>query len=90
MKWLVLAALAPLAACIGGDKEDTMTKGSKTCDPAAFEFLIGQSKEALEGVTTPETVRVLNESGAMTMDHRPERLNVFHDDDGKIVKITCG
>ncbi len=90
MKWIGLLAVALLAACIDEDPQDAEIKGSKTCDPAAFGFLIGQPKEALEGVLTPESVRVLGENAPMTMDHRPERLNVFHDEGGEIVKVSCG
>ncbi|WP_299348400.1 I78 family peptidase inhibitor [uncultured Shimia sp.] len=90
MKWIGLVAFVALAACINEEEETAEMKGSETCDPAAFEFLIGQDKSAVDGVTTPETVRVLGESAAMTMDHRPDRLNVFFDDNGVIVKVTCG
>lgn len=90
MKWLGLTAFLTLTACIGDEEDGAETRGSKTCDTAAFEFLIGQPKEALEGVTVPESLRVLNENDLMTMDHRPDRLNVFHDDTGNIVKVSCG
>ena len=90
MKWIGVLSMALLAACIDEDPQDVEIRGSKTCDPAAFEFLIGQPKEAIEGVLTPETVRVLGENAPMTMDHRPERLNVFHDETGEIVKVSCG
>ena len=90
MKWIAMVALLTATACISETEESAEMKGTETCDPAAFEFLIGQPKEALEGITTPELVRVLGEHAAMTMDHRPERLNVFHDDEGVIVRITCG
>ena len=90
MKWIVGVAVVFLAACIDEDPQDVENKGSETCDPAAFEFLIGQPKEALEGVLTPESVRVLGENAPMTMDHRPDRLNVFHNESGEIVKVSCG
>lgn len=90
MKWIALTGLIVLAACIGEDEDGAAMKGSKTCDVAAFEFLIGQPKEAVEGVTTPEALRILGENAPMTMDHRPDRLNIFHDEAGVIVKITCG
>lgn len=90
MKWFGMSALVLLAACIDDDQDDTKVKGSKVCDPAAFEFLIGQPKDALDGVLTPESLRVLGENAPMTMDHRPDRLNVFYDDSGDIVKVSCG
>lgn len=93
MRFMVLAAasfvgLAALTAC--KSEEETMTKGSTTCDPATFEFLVGQDKSALEGVTVPEMVRVMEENSPATMDFHENRLNVVHDADGKILKVTCG
>lgn len=87
MRYLVLLALASVTGCIGDDED---AKGSATCDPAAFAFLVGQPKSALDGVLTPETVRVMNVTSPATMDHRPDRLNVIHDDDDTIIKVTCG
>ena len=93
MRFVVLAAagfvgLAALTACKG--EEETMAKGSTTCDPATFEFLVGQDKSALEGVTVPEMVRVMAENSAATMDFHENRLNVIHDEAGKILKVSCG
>lgn len=93
MRFMVLAAagfvgLVSLTACKG--EEETMAKGSTTCDPATFEFLVGQDKSALEGVTVPEMVRVMAENSPATMDFHENRLNVVHDEAGKILKVTCG
>ena len=93
MRFMVLAAagfvgLAALTACKG--EEETMAKGSTTCDPATFEFLVGQDKSALDGVTVPEMVRVMAENSPATMDFHENRLNVIHDEAGKILKVTCG
>lgn len=93
MRYMVLAAagfvgLAALTACKG--EEEAMSKGSTTCDPATFEFLVGQDKSALDGVTVPEMVRVMEENSPATMDFHENRLNVIHDADGKILKVTCG
>ncbi|MBO9474602.1 hypothetical protein J7413_13710 [Shimia sp. R10_1] len=87
MMGLMALCLTALVACKG---DETVSLGSTKCDPDAFAFLIGQDKSALEGVTTPEVVRVLGENSAATMDFVQERLNVVHDESGKIVKITCG
>lgn len=93
MRFVVLAAagfvgLAALTACKGEDVAEV--KGSTTCDPATFEFLVGQDKSALEGVTVPEMVRVMAENSPATMDFHENRLNVVHDADGKILQVTCG
>ena len=42
MKWIGLVALLTATACISETEESAEMKGSETCDPAAFEFLIGQ------------------------------------------------
>lgn len=90
MKKIVFMSLVVLAGCIGEKESEATMKGSTTCDPVAFEFLIGQSKDMLAGVTVPESVRVMGESDAATMDHRPDRLNVVHDESGMIIGVSCG
>lgn len=87
---VALASVVAVAGCIGGEDEVAEVKGSEVCDPATFEFLIGQDKAALEGVTVPEMVRVMEENSPATMDFHENRLNVVHDADGKIVAVTCG
>lgn len=67
-----------------------MSKGSEICDPATFEFLIGKTTSALEGVAVPEMMRVMQDGSPATMDFHENRLNVIHDADGKIVRVTCG
>lgn len=84
----VIGSLVILAGCIGD--EDEAAQGSTTCDPAAFAFLVGQDKGALTGVTVPEVVRVMGETAAATTDYQENRLNVVHDADGKIIKVSCG
>ncbi len=85
---LALAGLVTLAGCIGDDKDTA--QGSTTCDPAVFEFLLGQNTSALDGVTVPEMLRVMEENSPATMDFHENRLNVIHDADGKILQLTCG
>ncbi|MFY0617415.1 I78 family peptidase inhibitor [Shimia sp.] len=82
-----VAGLAALAAC---KEEKVAVQGSTSCDPAAFEFLVGQDKSALEGVIVPEMVRVLGENDPATMDYHENRLNVVHNADGKVLKVSCG
>ena len=80
--------LAALTACKGEDVAEA--KGSTICDPATFEFLVGQDKSDLDGVTVPEMVRVMAENSPATMDFHENRLNVIHDWAGKILKVSCG
>ncbi len=89
--WVLgMAAAVTLTGCIFGEDEEPVVQGSTTCDPTAFEFLIGQDKGALDGVTTPEMVRVMQENSPATTDFHENRLNVVHDVDGTITMVSCG
>ncbi|MBU2943401.1 I78 family peptidase inhibitor [Shimia thalassica] len=90
MKRFIFVPLIGLTACLETGENTVEMKGSETCDPAAFEFLIGQQEESMPGILTPDELRVLKPNSVMTMDHNPERLNVFLDDGGTINKVTCG
>ena len=87
---VALASVVAVAGCMGGEEETTEVLGSEICQPETFQFLAGQDKSALEDVTVPEMVRVMQDGSPMTMDFHENRLNVFHDEDGKIVGVTCG
>ncbi|MBO9397666.1 hypothetical protein J7400_13340 [Shimia sp. R9_2] len=89
MRMIGLMALS-LTALVACKEEEVASQGSTTCDPEAFAFLVGQDKGALEGVTTPEVMRVLGENSPATMDFNQQRLNVIHDDAGKIIEVSCG
>jgi hypothetical protein len=91
MKHIGLVALVALAGCIGEDDEaQQRTLGAAVCDPAAFSFLIGKPVAALDGVLTPEAMRIVEPDSMVTMDHNPERLNVHLDDKGIIREVRCG
>lgn len=85
---LPLVGLLTLAGCIGDDTE--VVQGSTACEVASFEFLLGQDKSAVEGVTLPEMLRVMEENSPATMDFHENRLNVIHDASGKILQVSCG
>lgn len=87
---VALVSVVAVAGCMGGEDEAVEAQGSEICSPETFQFLVGQDKSALEGVTVPEMVRVMQDGSPMTMDMQENRLNVFHDEDGKIIGVTCG
>lgn len=93
MKHIGLVALVVLAGCIGEDDEAQAQQrglGPAVCDPASFSFLIGKPVSALDGVLTPEFMRIVEPDSMLTMDHNPERLNVHLDDKGIIREVRCG
>ena len=60
------------------------------CGADALQALRGQPGEVLEGMALEGPVRVLPPGAMMTMDHRPERLNVELDTAGRITRLWCG
>lgn len=59
------------------------------CGAAGYQALIGTNAAA---VTLPlELVhRIYQEGDPVTMDYRPDRLNIVTDADGVIIEVKCG
>lgn len=65
------------------------------CDATVVQSLVGQPADAttVERARTgsgARTVRSFGPGDAVTMDFRPDRLNVERGADGRIVRLTCG
>lgn len=76
---LTLAACHPAAPPSGPDE----------CGAAALQHLRGQPVQdapALPGMA----VRIIGPDTAVTMDFRPDRLNIEHDHDRIITRVFCG
>lgn len=89
-------ALLGLAACYeskdtaeDGGGEATVVAGP-TCASDSFEYLLGRDKDTLDGETLPDGVRIAQDGAPVTLDLRPDRLNIWYDEQGKIVGLTCG
>ncbi|KAL5691908.1 hypothetical protein ACP6JE_000376 [Aspergillus fumigatus] len=68
---------------MGSDKNEWLSKlvGKKISDSTSDTF----AKKDL-----PEHHRVLRPGDAMTMDHRPERLNIHLDEEDKVKDVHFG
>ena len=64
------------------------------CDAAKAEAFIGRDAplvaEQARLATGAKAVRVIGPDQAVTMDFRPDRLNLETSADGKVVKARCG
>ena len=61
------------------------------CGARDLQWLVGQPKTRIPVPTTPSKRRVACTTCPVTMDYRPDRLNIFFDAETGIVKeVKCG
>ncbi|KQT32456.1 hypothetical protein ASG29_11800 [Sphingomonas sp. Leaf412] len=104
MRILTLACMAPLAACTANPPRlppattpappaEAAVPGTR-CDANAAQRLIGTAADTsaaeAQRLSGARTVRRYRTGDMLTMDLRPDRLNVETDAAGRIVKLTCG
>ena len=75
-----VSAISPAA---GQQKEEAQTCGD-------YSAWLGQKVDESAVAKSGKIYRILPPHSMMTMDHNPQRINVHTDDDGIIVKVTCG
>ena len=99
MRLLFLAPLAfILAACqssggLGSGGDSPMSSGGSTsgeCAAAQFQNLVGTSADSVNRSSLPTGTRVLRPTTPMTPDYRPDRMNVYIDESGRVEKVVCG
>lgn len=90
----VLLTLLPLAACMTTPKAEGPADGSGCGDAKAADLIGKRWTEALRAPTQKRTgardLRVIAPGDAVTMDYRPDRLNIETDAEGKVVRLKCG
>lgn len=96
----LLLALPLLAACATTalpEEEDLQTRpvAQGECDTDGVQDRIGERATAEMGgevlrETGAETLRWIPPRSAVTMDFRPDRLNIEYDDSFIVTRIRCG
>lgn len=90
----ILAAAVALAGCTAADQAPPAENLPAACDAAAVQDLIGKPLGAHEAEAKQRAgarvVRSYPSGSALTMDFRPDRLNIETDTAGAIVKLSCG
>jgi len=88
---LAMIAVLALAACMPEDGDEA-EPGAVECGAAAFQHLVGQpvTPNEAEIGSGDRPVRIIPPGTAVTMDHRPDRLNVDLDENDVITRIWCG
>ncbi|WP_439559816.1 I78 family peptidase inhibitor [Roseinatronobacter sp.] len=82
-------ALVLLAAC-QAEQPESAPDMSANCGAQDLQSLTGQPLAQFQGHPDAEATRIIAPGMAVTMDFRPDRLNVEHDEDLVITRIYCG
>ncbi len=93
-----LAACASSAAPPGGDKlsKEEVAEASKplaadACGAQAHQDLIGKPRSEIPAQPAGANWRIACTACAVTMDYRPDRLNIFFDEKTQLIKdVKCG
>lgn len=94
---LLMIAAAGCAAVPPDDEGNVPVKGESghVCNAEAAQHLVGRpatqelGAEAMR-LTGAASLRWIPKDGVVTMDYRPDRLNIELDGENKVAKIRCG
>lgn len=92
MKYLATALVAPLllSACMDtAPATPAPADPADECGAAALQYLVGQPQSALAAMTFPDSTRFIGPDTMVTLDFRPDRLNIAFDAAGIITSVTC-
>jgi len=92
MRLFAITALALLAACdpsVPAPDALFMPTTDALCGAEDLS-LIGQPESVLAAMTFPRGTRIYRTGDPVTMDFRPDRLNIEIGPDGRIAKVSCG
>lgn len=92
----LMAFLPPLtltlAACTvqEGPSLPAIGEVSDTCGAAEQAGLLGMERSAVEALEFDQPFRIVEPGGIVTQDFIPNRLNLYVDNAGFVVRINCG
>lgn len=63
-----------------------------TCSAKAYQHLVGEGEDAVtaEGLEAGPKVRIFGPDAMLTLDHRPDRLNIKLDSGDRVIDVYCG
>jgi hypothetical protein len=91
--FVVSAVLLPVCLALTACQPDLAAAPdpmAPTCGADALQALVGEPLSAFTAPPQARAVRVIGPDMAVTMDYRPDRLNVEHDRDQVIRRVSCG
>jgi hypothetical protein len=87
MRYALILSALNLSACMAEAPLDPM---APSCGAEALQHLVGQPVANFTPPPQAKAVRVIGPDMAVTMDFRPDRLNVEHDKANIITRVACG
>ncbi len=83
----VTLLMLPLGACIAQVPAGPDLTAS--CGAESLQGLVGQPESVAAAMAFAREVRIIRPGTAVTMDYRPDRLNIVIDAGGKISAVHC-
>jgi len=66
------------------------TGEGRECAAEQFQVLVGQRVSEVHTDSLPSPRRIYTHGDPVTMDYRPDRLNVVTDERGVVISVRCG
>lgn len=60
------------------------------CPAGQYQVLVGQAYDEVHVSSLPRPHRIYGEGDMVTMDYRPDRMNVVVGTDGRVIEVKCG
>jgi hypothetical protein len=73
-----------------GDVIPRDTIDEPMCAADAYQMLVGQPIGEVHTESLPQPLRVYGPDQMVTMDYRPDRMNIVLDADDIVVEVRCG
>lgn len=90
MRSFPLCLIFPVLAGCVQPVDDTAMVPSDLCGAAALQGLVGQPSTVLQTMKFAHETRIIEPNSAVTLDHRPDRLNIHLDQTKTISRVDCG
>lgn len=86
-----LALTITVSACTPSDGTlpNPVPPSADACGANGLQYLLGQKAAVLAALSLPEGTRIIAPGTAVTMDYRPDRLNIELDDKDRIIRVHC-
>lgn len=79
--------MLPLGACVV--QAPAQPDLTASCGADRLQGLVGQPESVVAAMTFSQPVRIIRPGTPVTMDYRPDRLNIEIDANGRVARVQC-